>query len=70
MDEIKQVPMESGVETKVTTKRVENEDGSSLETRVEESTTIGAIPLATSDSIWTLNFLLISPLYLSLLLEY
>lgn len=38
MDEIKQLPMESGIETKVTTKRVENEDGSSLETRVEEVT--------------------------------
>lgn len=30
--------MGSGVESKVTTKRIENEDGSSIETRVEEVT--------------------------------
>ena len=29
-------PMKSGIESKMTTKRIENEDGSSIETRVEE----------------------------------
>jgi len=28
--------MKSGIESKMTTKRIENEDGSSIETRVEE----------------------------------
>ena len=37
-NQAKAIDMGSGVESKVTTKRIENEDGSSIETRVEEVT--------------------------------